>query len=65
MAGWLQVGQIKSVAAQDANGDHPALCIGRTPVTQAGAKYYIFRYYVSGCSFVSCIIPLKEANLLH
>lgn len=35
MAVWLQVGQTKSVAAQDDDGDQPALCIGTTPVMQA------------------------------
>lgn len=44
MAVWLQVGQTKSVPAQNADGDQPALCTGMTPVTQAWALYHIFTY---------------------
>lgn len=44
MAVWLQVGQTKSVPAQNDDSDRPALCMGMTPVTQAWALYHIFTY---------------------
>lgn len=54
MTAWLQVRQTDSVAAQDDDGDQPALCLGTTPVIQAWVKLHIFKYvYFSARAIVN------------